>query len=202
MGSSAACVQRVVGMSKNRRKPKKKLAQCRDCKAIEETTRYLYRRTGFPARCQKCGGMLDPVKRGKVPKPSFKKAPKKKRRPATEPAKSDEQRIRVTRELIETGRTGSGGWNKRQLKILGVKWPPRKGWLSRSIGKLITPEDAKLFVELKGATTEKWKRKKQQIDEKRERNARSQECEFTEENAHRPVDDLESRLDLVLELDQ
>ncbi len=32
-------------------------------------------------------------------------------------------------------RTEKGGWTKNQLEILGLTWPPKKGWQDKVIGK-------------------------------------------------------------------
>ena len=37
----------------------------------------------------------------------------------------------VTRELIERLKTKNGGWTKSTLKLLGVPWPPPKGWKNK-----------------------------------------------------------------------
>lgn len=56
----------------------------------------------------------------------------------------------VTIELIESGCSGAGGWNQHQLKLIGVDWPPMKGWKNRAVGMEISEEDAALFVSIKG----------------------------------------------------
>jgi hypothetical protein len=42
--------------------------------------------------------------------------------------------MKLTRQMVYDGRSLRGGWNKRQLAVLGVTWPPRKGWLDRIEG--------------------------------------------------------------------
>lgn len=58
--------------------------------------------------------------------------------------------MKLTRENIFAGRSGPGGWNKHQLAVLGVSWPPVKGWLSQLIDKDIPDEDYSLFLRLRG----------------------------------------------------
>lgn len=36
--------------------------------------------------------------------------------------------------LIESLKTPKGGWTKASLALLGVPWPPPKGWKKRLIG--------------------------------------------------------------------
>ncbi len=52
----------------------------------------------------------------------------------------------LTKALIEAGRTGSAGYTKKQLKIIGIEHPPRKGWLLNLIGTTITQEAYDKFV--------------------------------------------------------
>lgn len=55
----------------------------------------------------------------------------------------------LTPALIHAGRTGSGGWNKRQLEALGI--PKLKtGWIESNSGRVVTKEQYELFLSLKG----------------------------------------------------
>lgn len=38
-------------------------------------------------------------------------------------------RVRMTRTLIHRSATDAGGWTRNQLAMLGVEWPPTRGWL-------------------------------------------------------------------------
>jgi hypothetical protein len=58
----------------------------------------------------------------------------------------------ITSELIEAGRSERGGWNKSQLALLGVSWPPQRGWKVRVVGRPIPKEDADWFVKLGGGS--------------------------------------------------
>ncbi len=57
----------------------------------------------------------------------------------------------LTRENIFKGATHpeKGGFSRNQLQILGIDWPPVQGWLSKSIGKEISPENYDKFVKLR-----------------------------------------------------
>mgnify|MGYP001606919754 CR=1 FL=1 len=44
---------------------------------------------------------------------------------------------------------GGVGWNAAQLRVLGVAWPPRKGWLSRLVGTKISREVKAEFERLR-----------------------------------------------------
>ena len=54
----------------------------------------------------------------------------------------------VTKDWIEQFQTPGGGWTKKQLEAIGVKWPPAKGWKDRVNGSFISDKDAVLFEEL------------------------------------------------------
>ena len=61
----------------------------------------------------------------------------------------------LTRENIHDGASSECGWNKEQLSILGVKWPPKKGWLSKLIGRTISDADYAKFLALRGVRKKK-----------------------------------------------
>jgi predicted RNase H-like HicB family nuclease len=63
--------------------------------------------------------------------------------------------MKITRELIDSGASSAGGWNKPQLALLGVPWPPERGWPQRIIGTQISEESAAEFVKLKGSKLRK-----------------------------------------------
>lgn len=60
--------------------------------------------------------------------------------------------VPITQRLIESGMSEQGGWNRKQLELIGVKWPPLRGWRRRAEGMLISESDAATFVRLKGRT--------------------------------------------------
>jgi hypothetical protein len=60
--------------------------------------------------------------------------------------------MRIGEALLLQGRTLEGGWTKAQFKILGVPWPPRKGWKKSVIGKAITEDEVKRFIEAREET--------------------------------------------------
>lgn len=65
--------------------------------------------------------------------------------------------VTVTMDLLRAGESGNGGWNAKQLRLLGLNWPPRQGWMALSVGLLLTQEEADEFVRLKGKTKKKCK---------------------------------------------
>lgn len=54
--------------------------------------------------------------------------------------------VKITRDFIMAGRLNGGGWNAGQLSRLGIRWPPRRGWIDRVVGRAISAEDAKRFL--------------------------------------------------------
>lgn len=49
--------------------------------------------------------------------------------------------IEVTDELIDALKTRNGGWKRESLALLGVDWPPKKGWRKRILGTRIQVSD-------------------------------------------------------------
>jgi hypothetical protein len=58
--------------------------------------------------------------------------------------------MKISESLLEAGKSIRGGWNRKQMDILGVDWPAERGWRKKTIGKEITPEDAEKFLDLRG----------------------------------------------------
>lgn len=52
----------------------------------------------------------------------------------------------ITKEIIDQGKSKNGGWTKKQLSILGVSWPPEKGWQNKIIGKEIDKDTLDQFL--------------------------------------------------------
>jgi len=52
----------------------------------------------------------------------------------------------VTRKFINDNRSKNKAWTSSQLEILGIKWPPKKGWMSQCLGKILTDEEEKAFI--------------------------------------------------------
>jgi hypothetical protein len=57
--------------------------------------------------------------------------------------------MKLTREIIHGAGTLGMGFNRHQLGLLGVKWPPKKGWLSGLIGTEIPDETWEKVMRLK-----------------------------------------------------
>ena len=57
--------------------------------------------------------------------------------------------VRVTKEWLESGMKGGVGIKSKQCKILGIPYPPPKGWKYLAIGRLLTDEEAQTFLILK-----------------------------------------------------
>lgn len=54
-----------------------------------------------------------------------------------------------TREVLEKGRSTRGGWSKAQLALLGIEWPPRKGWPQQVQGRHFPREVLQQFEALR-----------------------------------------------------
>jgi hypothetical protein len=59
--------------------------------------------------------------------------------------------VEITHAFVEAGRSINGGWTKEQLAILGIDFPPVKGWKKKVCGrKQVIPRDqAERFLSLK-----------------------------------------------------
>lgn len=56
--------------------------------------------------------------------------------------------MKLTRDFIMQHRTPRGAWNKPQLELIGVTWPPAKGWVDRCDGMEIPDAIAERFAAL------------------------------------------------------
>ncbi|QYJ20198.1 hypothetical protein KYT87_21335 [Achromobacter sp. ES-001] len=61
----------------------------------------------------------------------------------------------VTNDWLLRWQTPNGGYNKKQLTLLGVPWPPRRGWKYDVLDAEITDEAARAF-ELASGRQEKY----------------------------------------------
>ncbi len=57
-------------------------------------------------------------------------------------------------ETIEQGCSENGGWNKPQLALVGIEWPPVRGWrkLLEKSGLRVRREVHEQFIALRGKT--------------------------------------------------
>jgi hypothetical protein len=51
----------------------------------------------------------------------------------------------ITAEWLEQNKTAAGAYSKQQLKVLGIDWPPRKGWQKKVIGTEIRDTQSMQF---------------------------------------------------------
>jgi len=54
----------------------------------------------------------------------------------------------ITAYWIEQNCTIRGGWTAKQLALIGIPWPPVKGWKQRRVGKSISLEAKAKFEAL------------------------------------------------------
>lgn len=53
--------------------------------------------------------------------------------------------MKVTDEWLLRWQTPNGGYNRKQLTLLGVPWPPKRGWKHDVLGREISEEAARAF---------------------------------------------------------
>jgi hypothetical protein len=58
---------------------------------------------------------------------------------------TESEYFEVNRDWIRRHRTERGGWTQQALAVLGVAWPPPRGWIERSIGLQLTAQERALF---------------------------------------------------------
>jgi len=61
----------------------------------------------------------------------------------------------ITREILEEGKSSRGAWGFKQLKLLGVDIPLKKGWFRRLIGVDVPEKAVRKFIALKDAHLKK-----------------------------------------------
>jgi hypothetical protein len=54
-------------------------------------------------------------------------------------------------EHVMAARSSSGAWGARQLALIGVSWPPVRGWIGVAVGKEFPDEVIRAFIDLKDA---------------------------------------------------
>jgi len=59
--------------------------------------------------------------------------------------------MKVTLEFLHANSShpSGQGWTKKQLSILGVDWPPRKGWIDDVVEIELTDEQAAEFISMR-----------------------------------------------------
>ena len=53
--------------------------------------------------------------------------------------------MKITNEWLLRWQTSNGGYNKKQLTILGVPWPPKRGWKHDVLGADVSDDVARAF---------------------------------------------------------
>jgi len=72
----------------------------------------------------------------------------------------DKESVQVTARLLYMGESKNGGWNREQLAVFGVHWPPGRDWMRSVIGMYITQKEADRFLHLKNKHLKNRRRKK------------------------------------------
>ncbi len=62
---------------------------------------------------------------------------------------NDGRLCQVQRQHVMSIRTAHGAWTRKQLKCLGVDWPPRRGWMRafNGVGRQISVADWEVAAE-------------------------------------------------------
>lgn len=54
--------------------------------------------------------------------------------------------IEITKNLLEITKTSAGGYNRKQLEILGITWPLKSGWKNELVGSFLEIKDFKRYL--------------------------------------------------------
>ena len=65
---------------------------------------------------------------------------------------STNEQFTVTEQWLKRNSTANGGYTKGQLQLVGVDWPPSKGWQRALIDAKIPVEDARRFEQMAAST--------------------------------------------------
>lgn len=75
--------------------------------------------------------------------------------------------MKITKDFLEKGMKRGIGATSTQIKLLGLSYPPMKGWKKSMIGKEIDAEKAELYLSLKGVDKYKASKRISKINNKR-----------------------------------
>jgi hypothetical protein len=60
--------------------------------------------------------------------------------------------VKITEEFLNNLSRHKDGWNRLQLELLGVAWPPAQGWKQGLLGKEISEETVRRLEALRDTT--------------------------------------------------
>lgn len=66
--------------------------------------------------------------------------------------------MEITAEFLSNGASAANGYTRRQIELLGLCWPPSKGWKNAIIGTEISDQNADEFLCLSGSGSRRTKR--------------------------------------------
>lgn len=70
--------------------------------------------------------------------------------------------FKVTREWLKAQASSKGsGFTRNQLAVVGIGWPPLKGWVENLVGSVITDEQKLKFEQCSGKTAFEAEKKRQ-----------------------------------------
>lgn len=60
--------------------------------------------------------------------------------------------FRITKAWLIENKTPKGGWKRKQVEAIGLRWPLVSGWQDRMAGVLITDAQRRAFESFGGCT--------------------------------------------------
>lgn len=67
--------------------------------------------------------------------------------------------ITLSHRCLHEAASNNGGWNKAQLALLGIEWPPVQGWLRSLVGKEVSDQTWGQVMALRGVKPKEQKRR-------------------------------------------
>jgi hypothetical protein len=61
------------------------------------------------------------------------------------------EQLTITKQLLSLGMSRNNGFSREQIVLLGERYPLKKGWMRRLLGKPISTSNYQKFVELRNA---------------------------------------------------
>lgn len=62
-------------------------------------------------------------------------------------------KVTITPAMLASAKTEAGGYTRAQLKVLGIDWPPPKGWAKALVGQDIEESLYQQFMDTRSVTS-------------------------------------------------
>lgn len=73
----------------------------------------------------------------------------------------------LTRELLKNGMCKQAGISRAQLRLIGLDWPPKKGWMDAMVGVWVDDLDYERFCQIGRAREARINTRREATDNRR-----------------------------------